>query len=68
MLGIFKFHGIIIMVWLKAIKSMFMKKELEKLRKDALIVIKKFKTLAELDAFEIEYFGRKDGKLNNILN
>jgi phenylalanyl-tRNA synthetase alpha chain len=55
------------MVWLKAIKSMFMKKELEKLRKDALPVIKKFKTLAELDAFEIEYFGRKDGKLNNIL-
>lgn len=44
-----------------------MKKELEKLRKDALGAIKKFKFLDELEKFELEYFGRKEGKLNNIL-
>jgi len=44
-----------------------MKKELEKMRREALTAIKKIKFLDELEKFEFEYFGRKEGKLNNIL-
>lgn len=46
---------------------MIMKKELEKLRQTAMAAIKKSKLLGELEKFELEYFGRKDGKLNNVL-
>jgi len=44
-----------------------MQQELQKLRAEALDELMKISDLNELENFEIEYFGRKDGKLNNIL-
>ena len=44
-----------------------MKKELEKLHQEALNAIKKLKKSAELEEFELEYFGRKGGKLTHVL-
>ncbi|MFA6536957.1 MAG: phenylalanine--tRNA ligase subunit alpha [Patescibacteria group bacterium] len=44
-----------------------MQQELELLRKNALAEFEEIKNLIELENFEIEYFGRKDGKLNNVL-
>ncbi len=44
-----------------------MKKELEDLRKQAEDMIKNAADLAALENIEVAFFGRKDGKLNNIL-
>lgn len=44
-----------------------MNKELEKLRKQAETLIQESADIASLDAIELQFFGRKDGKLNNIL-
>lgn len=44
-----------------------MQKELEKLRKEAVEAMGQLNDLDDLENFEIQYLGRKDGKLNNIL-
>jgi phenylalanyl-tRNA synthetase alpha chain len=44
-----------------------MKKELEKLREQAESMISNAPDLAALESIELAFFGRKDGKLNNIL-
>jgi phenylalanyl-tRNA synthetase alpha chain len=44
-----------------------MKKDLENLRKNSIEAIKSVKTLSDLEKVELDYFGRKDGQLNNIL-
>jgi len=44
-----------------------MKEDLAKLRKEALDKIEQIKTLKDLESLDVFYFGRKDGKINNIL-
>ena len=44
-----------------------MQKELEKLRREAIEALEKIKDLKGLESFEVEYLGRKEGRLNSIL-
>ena len=44
-----------------------MKSELEKIRHEALAALKKISSNAELEAFRVRYFGRKEGVLTRVM-
>jgi len=47
--------------------NIYMREKLEKLRASAVVEIQKIKDLKKLDDLELNYFGRKEGKLNLML-